>query len=85
MHPTIGAAMSRQTAIRLPDETYERLQILASRTGRTASHYIREAIEEHLTDIEDVYLAERTLERVRKGKELTYSLDDVEHQLGLAD
>ncbi len=36
--------MSKQTAVRLPDETYARLQDLAARTGRTATYYIREAI-----------------------------------------
>lgn len=32
--------MSKHIAIRLPDETYERLQALAERTGRTATYYI---------------------------------------------
>ncbi|WP_421620784.1 type II toxin-antitoxin system RelB family antitoxin [Alkalilimnicola ehrlichii] len=60
---------TRQTAIRLPTETYDRLKQLAERTGRTTAYYIREAIEEHLEDMEDVYLAEQTLERVRRGEE----------------
>ena len=50
--------MSRQAAVRLPDETYDRLQSLAKNTGRTATYYIREAIERHLDDLEDIYLAE---------------------------
>ena len=75
----------KQTAVRLPDATYERLQALAERTGRTATFYIREAIEEHLEDLEDVYLAEQTLERLRRGEERTYTLDEVERGLGLAD
>jgi RHH-type rel operon transcriptional repressor/antitoxin RelB len=53
--------MSRQTAIRFPDQTYERLQALAQKTGRTASFYIREAVEEHLEDIEDRHTAEAAL------------------------
>lgn len=57
-----------------------RLQALASRTGRTATYYIREAIETHL---EDIYLAEQTLEKLRRGEERTYSLDEVERDLGL--
>lgn len=44
--------MSKQTAIRLPDETYNRLKFLAEKTGRTATYYIRKAIEEHLEDLE---------------------------------
>lgn len=77
--------MSRQTAVRLPDETYQRLKILAERTGRTATFYIREAIEHHLEDLEDLYLAEQTLALVREGKERTYRLDEVEADLDLAD
>ncbi|TCR91255.1 DUF6290 family protein [Rhizobium sp. BK376] len=60
--------MSKQTAIRLPDETYERLQILADRTGRTATYYIRQAIETHLEDLEDLYLAEEAVKRLNNGE-----------------
>ena len=77
--------MTRQTAIRLPDETYERLQVLATRTGRTATYYIREAIEQHLEDLEDIYLAEQELERVRRGESRIYTLKEVEDELGLGD
>lgn len=77
--------MSKQTAVRLEDETYSRLQALASQTGRTATYYIREAIETHLEDLEDIYLAEQTLEKLRHGEERTYTLDEVERDLGLAN
>ncbi|MFP4209308.1 MAG: DUF6290 family protein [Wenzhouxiangella sp.] len=77
--------MSIQTAVRLPDETYQRLKALAEKTGRTATFYIREAIDQHLEDLEDLYLAEKTLARVREGKEQTYSLDEVEQDLDLAN
>lgn len=77
--------MSKQTAVRIPDETYERLQALAAKTGRTATYYIREAIEEHLEDLEDIYLAEQVVARLKCGVERTYTLDEVERDLGLAD
>lgn len=77
--------MTKQTAIRLPDETYDRLQKLAARTGRTATFYIREAIAEHLDDLEDAYLAEQVLERIGRGEESLSPLEDVERRLGLAD
>lgn len=77
--------MSKLTAARLPDELNERLMALAKRTGRTASYYIREAIEEHIEDMEDVYLAEQTLEQLRRGEGRTYTLDEVERDLDLAD
>jgi len=77
--------MSKQTAVRLEDETYLRLQTLASQTGRTATYYIREAIETHLEDLEDIYLAEQVLERVRRGEERIYTADEVDAELGLSD
>ena len=75
--------MNKSTAVRLPDETYERLEALADRTGRTVTYYIREAVEEHLDDLEDIYLAEKRLEDLRAGRSRTYTLEEVENRLGL--
>ncbi len=72
-------------AIRLPADIEERLNALSARTGRTKTYYAREAILEHLDDLEDVYLAEQTLERVKQGRERVWSLEDVERDLGLED
>ncbi len=44
-------------AIRLNEETEKRLAQLAKRTGRTKTFYAREAILEHLEDMEDAYTA----------------------------
>ena len=59
----------KQMSVRLPDEMYERLRSLADRTGRSATYYLREAVVEHLEDLEDVYMAEQTLEKIRRGEE----------------
>ncbi len=72
-------------AIRLPESIEKRLEKLAKRTGRTKTFYAREAILRHIEDLEDVYEAERVLERIRSGKEKTYSLDEVTEHLGLGD
>jgi RHH-type rel operon transcriptional repressor/antitoxin RelB len=72
-------------AIRLPAEVENRLDALAKATGRTKTFYARQAILEHLDDLEDVYLAEQRLIDVRAGRSSTHSLDDVERDLGLAD
>ncbi len=61
--------MSKQTAIRLPDELNDRLVNLSKQTGRTVTYYMREAITTHIEDLEDTYLAEQVLDRVRDGKE----------------
>ena len=72
-------------ALRLPEDIETRLDKLAKATGRTKSFYAREAILEHLADLEDLYLAEKRLVKVRSGKSKTYSLNAVEQELGLAN
>ena len=72
-------------AIRLPESIEKRLERLAKRTGRTKTFYAREAILRHLEDLEDVYEAERVLERVRAGRERTHTLDEVTKHLDLDD
>jgi RHH-type rel operon transcriptional repressor/antitoxin RelB len=70
-------------AIRLPQSIEERLEKLARRTGRTKTYYVREAILVHLDDLEDIYLAERALERIRSGEERTVPLKDVVKRHGI--
>lgn len=72
-------------ALRLPVEMEARLSALAQATGRTKAFYAREAILEHMDDIEDLYLAESRLIDIRAGRSKTYTLDEVERRLGLAD
>ena len=72
-------------AIRLPEEIEHRLESLAKATGRTKTFYAREAILEHLDDLEDLYLAEQRLIDNRAGRTKTVTLDEVERDLGLAD
>lgn len=71
-------------AIRLPQSIEKRLERLARRTGRTKTYYARQAILEHLEDLEDMYLAERVLDRIRDGEERTISLKKVMKRHGLA-
>jgi RHH-type rel operon transcriptional repressor/antitoxin RelB len=66
-------------ANRLDPEIERRLELLAKKTGRTKTFYAREAILEHLEDLEDIYLATQRLERPAK----TYSAEEVKHELGL--
>jgi RHH-type transcriptional regulator, rel operon repressor / antitoxin RelB len=61
-------------AIRLPQPIEKRLEKLARRTGRTKTFYARQAILEHLEDLEDVYLAEKRSEQVRRGEVRTIPL-----------
>ena len=70
-------------AIRLPQSIEKRLEKLAQRTGRTKSFYAREAILQHLEDLEDLYLAERALERIRNGEDDAIPLEEVMKRHGL--
>jgi RHH-type transcriptional regulator, rel operon repressor / antitoxin RelB len=72
-------------SLRLPDEVVQRLDSLAERTGRSKTFYMIEAIQEHLDDLEDLYLAEAELLAVRAGKSKTIPLDEVMKQYGMED
>lgn len=71
--------------IRLPQSIEKRLEKLAKRTGRTKSYYVREAILLHLEDIEDIYQAERILDRTRNDEEPSIPLADVMKRYGMRD
>lgn len=72
-------------ALRLPPEVEERLEALSKATGRSKSFYVREALLEHLEDMEDAYLGAAVLERVRAGKEKVFTMEQVRKDLGLDD
>jgi RHH-type transcriptional regulator, rel operon repressor / antitoxin RelB len=48
-------------SIRLSPEDEERLELLAANTGRSKTFYVREAIHEHLDDLEERYWADRVI------------------------
>lgn len=63
-------------SIRLDPDTEQRLNHLAEVTGRTKAFYLRKLIEDHLEEIEDTYLAEQALERLRQGKDRVLSAEE---------
>jgi RHH-type rel operon transcriptional repressor/antitoxin RelB len=66
-------------AIRLPADIEQRVAELAARTGRTKTFYIKEAILQHLDEMEDKYLALDRLEKPAKR----WTLDEMEQDLDL--
>ncbi len=70
-------------AVRLDKDLEKRLERLAKKTGRTKTFYAREAIEAHLDDLEDFFLAEERLKDFRS--EDAIPLAEVEKRLGLED
>ena len=73
------------TSVRLDPAVEKRLDHLAAKTGRTKAYYLRELIASGLEDLEDYYLADATMERIRKGEEKVYSAAQVRTDLGLGD
>lgn len=77
--------MSQPLSIRLDPDLDARLAQLAKKTGRTKSFYVRQAIEEQIEDLEDLYLARRVAARVDEGKERTVPLSELERELAVGD
>ena len=73
------------TSIQLTPDMEQRLDFLASQTGRSKTYYLRELVERGLEDLEDYYLAAEVVERLRKGTERVYSSAEVRESLGLDD
>ena len=67
----------RMLAIRLPEALETRLGALAKKTGLTKTALAREAILQHIDDLEDLYLAQA---RARKNR-TTIPLNDVAREI----
>jgi RHH-type rel operon transcriptional repressor/antitoxin RelB len=70
-------------AVRLPEDLENRLTVLAEKTGRSKTFYVREAIEEHLEDLEDLYLAEQQRTEILAGRLKTIPLEEVMKRYGM--
>jgi RHH-type rel operon transcriptional repressor/antitoxin RelB len=66
--------------VRLPADIEKRLDLLAKRTGRMRSFYVRQAILRHIDDLEDYYLARRRLSR----KAARVTLEELEREVAAA-
>ena len=67
--------------IRLPRSVERKLEQVARRTGKSKASIARRAILDRIDDLEDIYLAERALQRIRSGKERTVPLATVMERL----
>jgi RHH-type transcriptional regulator, rel operon repressor / antitoxin RelB len=77
--------MQQPFSIRLDKKLAARLQRLVRLTGRSKSFYVKQAIEEQIADLEDLYLARTVAARVAEGRERVIPLDDLERELGVED
>ena len=69
-------------ALRLPPEIERRLEDLAQKTGRSKSFYAREAIVEHIEDLEDTYLAEQAVKEHFSSGGRTLPMEEILDRFG---
>lgn len=67
--------------VKVPEEIYNRLASLASKTHRTKTFYVREAILSYLEDLEDTHLALKRLKNPGK----IYSMAEVVKDLNFTE
>jgi RHH-type rel operon transcriptional repressor/antitoxin RelB len=72
-------------SVRLPEDLKNRLARLSERTGRSRTSYMVEALNEHIGDLEALYLAEQRLVEHRAGRSKSYSQQEMEARYGVAD
>ncbi|MBM0261392.1 ribbon-helix-helix protein, CopG family [Corynebacterium macginleyi] len=72
-------------SLRVDANQKERLDALASRTGRTGSFYLRKALDSYLDELGYVYALEAEAGAARRGELDTISLQALEDECGLVD
>lgn len=70
-------------AVRLTDEQERRLDALATRTGRSRSFYVKEALETHLEELEDRFWADEVIDRWEASDRKTRPLAELKSELGI--
>lgn len=70
-------------SIRLSPEDEARLDELAAHTGRSKTFYVREAIHEHLDDLEERYWADRVIRDWESSDKATRPASDLWAELGV--
>ncbi len=73
------------TSVRLGDNLDTRLKYLAKTTARSKTFYIKEAVQKYLNEHEETLLVLNTREKIKRGVEKTYTLDEIEELFDLKD
>lgn len=68
-------------SIRLTEDEEQRLDSLARRTGRSKSFYVKAALREHLTDLEDAFAADSAIDAFETGGRRSRPLDALEAEI----
>ncbi len=68
-------------SIRLTEDEEERLDSLARRTGRSKRFYVKTALHEYLTDLEDAFAADAAIDAFGAGGRRSRPLAALEAEL----
>jgi len=72
-------------SLKLDSDTEQRLKELVRQTGKSLDVLLQELVQHGLEDLEDLHMADATMQRVVAGEEPIYSSVQVRKNLGLAD
>ena len=70
-------------SVRLPEGLKTRLKALSDATGRPEAFYVREAVVEHLDELEHAYTLRAEVEAYRRGEIQARPAAEVYAELGL--
>ena len=70
-------------SIRLTAEEEARLDALAARTGRSKTFYVRQAIEAHLNELEELYWADEAVREWKASGKKSRPARQLWHELGV--
>lgn len=68
-------------SIRLTADEEERLENLATRTGRPKTFYVREALHQYLDDVEEAFWADEVIDRWEAAGKPTRPLSELKKEL----
>ncbi len=78
-------AMNKRIAIEIPEPMYRLLMRYADLHGFDTDAYVAQVLHKHIEDLHDIAAVEAHIEEVRNGNSKTYTLEQLERELGLDD
>ncbi|GGF97077.1 hypothetical protein GCM10010924_26500 [Rhizobium wenxiniae] len=78
-------AMNKRVAVEIPEAMHRLLRRYADLHGFDTDAYAAQVLHKHLEDVHDIAIVEAHLEEVRNGNSRTYTMEELEKELGLDD
>ena len=83
--PTPVPPTTKSVSVRLPARHVARLEKIAAHLGRSKADVLRQAVAEHLADLEELYGAGETLSAINAGHHSIQPLGSFFAPLGVVD